>query len=96
MIQEIAGWFPAIILPTATLLQLIKLLKQGSSEGVSMSSWILFGIANLGTYIFTGRYTAVQTILGFLLTAFLNFVIVGLIVYYNRKTVKKARTSNAT
>ncbi len=89
MIQEIAGWFPAIILPTATILQLIKIVKQGSSEGVSMSSWILFGIANLGTYIFTGKYTAIQTLLGFLLTAFLNFIIVGLILYYNRKAVKE-------
>ncbi len=92
MIQEIAGWFPAIILPTATLLQLIKIIKQGSSEGVSMSSWILFGIANLGTYIFTGKYTAIQTILGFLLTSFLNFVIVALIFYYDRKTVNEAST----
>ncbi len=89
MIQEIAGWFPAIILPTATMLQLIKLLKQGSADGVSMSSWILFGIANLGTYVFTGRYTAIQTILGFLLTAILNFTIVVVILYYNRKATVK-------
>ncbi len=89
MIQELAGWLPALILPTATLLQIVKIIRQGNSDGVSMSSWILFGIANLGTYVFTGRYTAIQTILGFLLTAILNFVIVLLIVYYNRKNSKQ-------
>ncbi len=95
MIQELAGWLPALILPTATLLQLIKIIRQGHSEGVSLASWVLFGFANLGTYVFTGRYTAIQTILGFLLTAVLNFVIAGLIIFYNRKNAKSKALETA-
>jgi len=82
---NIAGWVPAITLPLATLFQLIKLAKTRSSEGVSILTWLLFGFANLGIYIFTEKYWVIQSILAQLLTAVLNFVIVGLILYMRRK-----------
>jgi uncharacterized protein with PQ loop repeat len=81
---NIAGWIPAFTLPLATLFQLMKLLKTKSTEGVSVLAWVLFGFANLGIYIFTEKYLVIQSILAQLLTAVLNFVIVGVILYLRR------------
>ena len=73
---ELAGWLPAIIIPLATLLQCIEVFRASSVEGVSWTTWLLFGIANIGFYIYTEKYTSFQTILGFLGTAAIDFVIV--------------------
>jgi uncharacterized protein with PQ loop repeat len=75
-IINIAGWIPAIAIPSATLAQLFKILGSRKTAGVSVLSWGLFGVANLGIYIFTEKYFAIQSILAQLLTAILNFVIV--------------------
>lgn len=81
---NVAGWIPAVFLPAATLMQLIRLLKTRQAEGVSALTWFLFGFANLGIYIFTEKYFALQSILAQLLTAILNFVIVGMILLMRR------------
>ena len=73
---NLAGWIPAILLPGATLTQLLKIVIRRKTEGVSVITWLLFGVANLGIYIFTEKYFAIQSILAQLLTAVLNFVIV--------------------
>lgn len=73
---KLAGLLPTIILPTATGLQLIKMLT-GAVDGVSAISWLLFGFANLGTYFFTEKLGSPQAIIAFLLTAILDFIIVG-------------------
>ena len=75
MLTSIVGWIPAIILPTAAAIQLHQILKHKKSEGVSSLAWILFAIANLGAYFFTEKYFAIQSLLAFLLTAILNFII---------------------
>ena len=75
---NIAGWLPAIIFPVATLIQLIAILRSSSVTGVSPLTWSLFGIANIAVYIYTEKYFAVQTIIGFLGTALLDFVIAGM------------------
>lgn len=75
-IVNLAGWIPAIALPAATLLQLIKIVVTRKTAGVSVLTWGMFGIANLGIYIFTEKYFVIQSILAQLLTAVLNFVIV--------------------
>ncbi|WFB37595.1 hypothetical protein P3T73_07460 [Kiritimatiellota bacterium B12222] len=82
---NVAGWIPAITLPAATSLQLIKLLRSRSTQGVSVLTWVLFGIANLGIYIFTEKYFVIQSLMAQLLTAILNFIIVGVILFLKQK-----------
>jgi uncharacterized protein with PQ loop repeat len=84
-ITNLAGWIPAVILPLATLIQLVKLARSKSSEGVSLLTWLLFGFANVGLYIFTEKYFALQALIGMLGTAALNFVIVGMIVKFRKR-----------
>lgn len=84
-IVQLAGWLPAIALPGATLVQLLKIALTRKTEGVSILTWLLFGFANLGIYIFTEKYFAIQSILAQLLTAVLNFIIVYLIFTIRRK-----------
>lgn len=73
---NLIGWIPAIILPSATALQLLRLIRARSAEGVSIATWALFGIANVSLYIFTEKYSAIQSVLGLLVTALLNVAIV--------------------
>ncbi len=56
--------------------QLWKIAKTRNVEGVSILTWLLFGFANVGIYIFTEKYFALQSILAQLVTAILNFAIV--------------------
>jgi hypothetical protein len=79
-IVNLAGWLPAIIFPAATLIQLIAILRTSSAKGVSPLTWTLFGIANIAVYIYTEKYLAVQTIIGFLGTALLDFVIAAMAI----------------
>ena len=81
-VQWLAGWLPAVILPLSTFLQLAKIIKSKSSQNISWLAWFLFGLANIGAYIFSGKYTSVQSILAFLLSAVLDFMIVGFLFYY--------------
>jgi len=83
---ELAGWIPAIIFPSATSLQLIKIVREKTAEGVSLLSWTLFGFANIGLYFYAEKYFALQSLVGFLGTALLDFIIVGLTVSFNKKT----------
>ncbi|RMH73781.1 MAG: hypothetical protein D6675_01800 [Gemmatimonadetes bacterium] len=84
------GWLPGIIIPTATVIQLIKIFRSHHVEGVSWFSWFLFGIANLGLYVYTEKYLEIQSLVGLLGSAVLDFVIVWLVL---RKTRLLARTS---
>ena len=83
-VTDIIGWVPAVILPTAAILQLVKLGQQKSADGVSLTTWLLFGFANVGLYVFTEKYWALQSIIGLLGTAVINFVIVGVILSLRR------------
>lgn len=78
MVVEIAGWLPALIIPTATAIQLLSIAMQRSSVGVNWFVWFLFGLANLGLYIYTEKYNSYQSILGMLAPAALDFIIAGL------------------
>ena len=80
---EWSGWVPAIIIPVATILQLIQIFNAPTAEGVSWLTWLLFGLSNVGFYFFTEKYTSVQSILGFLGTALIDFVIVALVLIRN-------------
>ena len=81
---ELMGWVPAIVFPGATLLQLIAVLRARSTGGASAITWLLFGLANLGLYGWTGKHFALQSLIGLLGTAALDFAIVFFILYYRR------------
>jgi hypothetical protein len=75
---DLSGWFPAVIFPTATAVQLLAILRTGSTRGVSITTWTLFGVANIAAYIYTEKYAAIQTIIGYFGTALLDFIIASL------------------
>jgi len=77
---DLSGWLPAIIFPAATLIQLIAILRSNTIKGVSPLTWTLFGIANISVYIYTEKYAAIQTIIGFLGTALLDFAIAAMAI----------------
>ncbi|MEM9092214.1 MAG: hypothetical protein AAGC93_26220 [Cyanobacteria bacterium P01_F01_bin.53] len=91
-ITNLAGWIPAVVLPTATISQLVKIAKSQSSEGVSLTTWLLFGVANVGLYVFTEKYFALQSLIGLLGTAIMDFAIVFMIVFMRRN--QEARDNN--
>jgi uncharacterized protein with PQ loop repeat len=53
VLTNVAGWMPAIILPLATITQLTKIVRERSAKGVSLVTWVMFGVANVGLYVFT-------------------------------------------
>lgn len=83
---EFSGWIPAIVPPVAASLQLVQMIRTKSAEGVSLPTWALFGIANLGLYVFTEKYTSPQCLIGMLGTATINFTIVATILSLRKKT----------
>lgn len=80
-LSQAAGILPAIVFPTATALQLIQIVRTRSVVGVSAGAWVLFGFANIALYVYAGRYTEWQSILGMLLTAVLDFGIAALALF---------------
>lgn len=80
----IAGVLPAIIFPAATLLQIVRIVRHRSTLGVSKTTWLLFGLANIALYVYAERYGEWQAIAGLLLTAVLDFVIVALALFAYR------------
>ena len=81
---EFLGWIPAIIFPTATVLQLVTVLRASSSEGASATTWGLFGIANLCLYAYAEKYGDLQSIVGMLGTGLVDFAIV-LVIFARRR-----------
>lgn len=80
-IVSLSGWLPAIIIPVATLIQLVDILRRKSAAGVSGLTWFLFGIANIGLYIYTEKYSSIQSIVGLLGPATLDFAIASLTIF---------------
>ena len=82
-VRALAGWMPAVILPTATLDQLVTILRSGSVVNVSAVTWLLFLLANVGA-LFLGRpesrMATLQMALAFGLTALLDVAIVAAII----------------
>lgn len=88
-IVEVMGYVPAIVFPTATVLQLIHLFKTKSSEGVSTIAWVAFALGNVSLYIYTEKYTEIQSIVGLLLTSVLQIGIIFLAMNYRKPAVSK-------
>lgn len=80
VVINIFGWLPAIIIPLATIIQLSTIIRNRSVNGVSWVTWSLFGVANVGLYIYTEKYGDIQSIVGLLGSAILDFVIAGLAI----------------
>ncbi|MEM6611986.1 MAG: hypothetical protein AAF652_06985 [Cyanobacteria bacterium P01_C01_bin.72] len=94
IITNLAGWIPAIVLPTATTSQLLKITRSNSAVGVSLTTWLLFGIANVGLYIFTEKYFELQALIGLLGTAILDFIIVIMILLKRNEEVQPEETTS--
>ena len=82
---EIAGWVPAVVFPVATAAQAFRIAVTRNADGISMVSWLLFGLANVGLYIYTEKYLSIQSLAGLLLTAAIDFVIVGQCIFYRKR-----------
>lgn len=77
-LSQIAGILPALVFPAATAVQLIRIVRARSAAGVSATTWILFGLANVAMYLYVERFADWQAIVGMLLTAVLDVVIAAL------------------
>jgi len=83
---QISGWIPAVIFPMACLAQLVKILREQSADGVSAIAWIAFGFANISLYVYTEKYSSLQTIIGMLGQAGIDFAIAFFAVYFSQKS----------
>lgn len=85
---QFSGWIPAIIFPLACLAQLVKILREQSADGVSVIAWVAFGFANISLYIYTEKYSSLQTIIGMLGQAAIDFLIAFFSFYFSQKKIK--------
>lgn len=79
---ELLGWVPAIIFPSATLLQLIVIVRRKTAAGVSVVAWTAYAIANICLFLYTEKYGELESIVGALGTAALNLCIVAAAIRY--------------
>ena len=56
------GWVPAVVFPTASFFQLFALARRGTSDGVSIATWSLFGVANVCLYLTIGEWGKPQVV----------------------------------
>jgi hypothetical protein len=92
LLLQLSGWIPAVIFPLACLAQLIKILREQSADGVSVMAWIAFGFANLSLYVYTEKYSSLQTIIGMLGQAGIDFMIAFFAFYFSQKLQLKLET----
>lgn len=83
---QVAGWIPAVIIPSATILQMVKLLRTRDAGGVSIGTWLLFTLANVSLYIYTEKYAEPQAVIGLLGTALVDVLIVILCLVFRRQS----------
>lgn len=89
---QISGWIPAVIFPLACLAQLVKILREQSADGVSVIAWIAFGFANISLYVYTEKYSSLQTIIGMLGQAGIDFLIAFFSFYFSKINRLKLQT----
>jgi uncharacterized protein with PQ loop repeat len=85
------GWIPAVIFPLACLIQLLKILREQSASGVSVMAWVAFGFANISLYVYTEKYSSLQTIIGMLGQAIIDFTIASSAIYFSQKSWVKEK-----
>lgn len=94
-VVSFSGWLPAVIIPMATLIQLSDIFKRRSAAGVSWLTWFLFGIANIGLYVYTEKYSNIQSIVGLLGPATLDFAIATLALIGYEQNVANTEVNEA-
>ena len=94
LLIQIAGWIPAIVFPFACLIQLLKILREKTSQGVSILAWLAFGFANVSLYVYTEKYFSLQTIFGMLGSALIDFIIVIAALYYSKIRIDDQKVNN--
>ncbi len=83
--RKLVAWLPALILPGATVAQLLALLDSGSAENVTPLTWFMFMLANIGALYLgkpEGALARLQMALAFGLTALLDLIIVAIVIVY--------------
>lgn len=85
---QFSGWIPAVIFPLACLAQFVRILREQSADGVSVIAWVAFGFANISLYIYTEKYSSMQTIIGMLGQAVIDFLIAFFSFYFSQKKIK--------
>ena len=87
VLLELAAWLPALIFPTATYSQLHTALRATDRTAISVTTWAMFGLANLGALVLARPESTiawVQAGIGFGLTAVLDFAIVAVAAHGSR------------
>ena len=77
---SLVGWVPAVVFPTASVLQLLALARRGRSDGVSALTWSLFALANFCLYLTVGEWLRPQVIITTVGTGLLQVVVVVMIL----------------
>jgi hypothetical protein len=76
--MNILTYVPAFAFPISHLIQIDKMIRSGEVKDVSALTFYGYFLGNFGAYLFTEKYNDYRTIFAFLLTAFLEIVIVVL------------------
>jgi len=84
---EFIGYIPAVIFPTATIIQLLHIIRSKSSEGVSAMAWAAFALGNVSLYVYTEKYDAIQSIIGLLVPSVLQIGIIIFALKYRKKEI---------
>lgn len=77
-LKHILTWVPAFAFPLSHLVQIDKMVRSGQVGDVSPATFYGYFLGNMGAYLFTEKYADPRTIFAYLLTAFLEIVIVSL------------------
>jgi len=87
ILLDLAAWLPALIFPTATYSQLHTAVRATDRSAISVTTWALFGLANVGALVLARPESTIawlQAGIGFGLTAVLDFAIVAVASYGSR------------
>ena len=71
---------PAVVFPAASALQLLSLARRGRSDGASATTWSMFALANVCLYLTVGDWFRPQVVITTLGSAFLQVVVVVMIL----------------
>jgi hypothetical protein len=90
-IASFIAWGPTFILIFAATLQLLKIILTKNIEGISSSSWFLFGVANIWVYFYVNRLFEMQSLVGLFCAGIIDFIIAYLAFTKYGKQKKKIK-----
>lgn len=80
-LRYLLTWVPAFAFPLSHLVQIYKMLKTGEVQDVAVLTFYGYFLGNMGAYLFVEKYFDIRTLMAFVLTAFLEIVIVSIWAY---------------